>query len=281
MNRTGSSFASFVLRACSSASPGRLLRLARTVAVVAIAGAVVAMAPTADAVARQASAPPSRWEERLARLDPLRPLDYLELAEEVADAAQDDDERALARELFGLAGALDTERLGRSAMLALAALATDATARARATAAAELVGGKGVVRESLRFEPAQIEALSRSFSHYRRGDGRRALVVLRQNGAEALLEAVGPRLPGGAQGYRDDCAAMRSSGVQVLDPEMLRRQLEIELALRRGELRSLSLDVALRGDGPLVEIDLADPKALWGVDPARPWWRDGRWRDNA
>jgi hypothetical protein len=257
-----------------------LRRLALAVAAIAVAGGVVAIAPRADAVARQAAAPSSRWEERLARLDPLRPLDYLELAEEVADAAQDDDERELARQLFGLAGALDTERFGRSAMLAIAALATDEVARTRATAAAELVGGKGVVRESTRYGSAQIDALSRSFSHYRRADGRRALSLLRQNGADALLDAIGPRLPGGARGYRDDCVAMRASGVQVSDPEMARRQLEIELALRRGETRSLSLDIALLGDEPLVEIDLADPKTLWGVDPALPWWREGRWRGN-
>lgn len=222
----------------------------------------------------------ARWQARLARLDPLRPLEYLELAEEVADAARDEDDRELARKLFGLAGALDTERLGRSAMLAIAALANDASSRARAEAAAELVGGQGVVRESLRVEPGQVEALARSFSYYRRGDGRRALTALRRNGADALLEAIGARLPGGAQGYRDECAAMRSSSVTVTDSELVRRQLEIELALRRGELRALSLDVALRGDEPLVEIDLADPQALWGVDPSRPWWRDGAWRGN-
>ena len=144
----------------------------------------------------------------------------------------------------------------------------------------ELVGGQGVAREGLRVEPVQLEALARSFSYYRRGDGRRALSALRQNAADALLEAVGARLPGGAQAYRDECVAMRASGAVVVDPEMVRRQLEIELALRRGELRSLSLDVALRGDEPLVEIDLADPQALWGVDPSRPWWRDGAWRGN-
>lgn len=222
----------------------------------------------------------SRWKDRLSRLDPLRPLDYLELGEEVADTAADEADRELARQLFGFAGALDPERLGRSAMLALAALAGDASARTRAEAAAELVGGKGVVRQALRVEPMQLEALARSFSFHRRGDGRRAQAALRQNGADALLEAIGPRLPGGAQGYRDECAAMRTSGVSLVDAEMVRRQLEIELALRRGELRGLSLDAALRGDAPLVEIDLADPKALWGVDPTRPWWRDGAWRSN-
>ena len=232
---------------------------------------------TAQVTAQAATA---RWQTRLARLDPLRPLDSLELAEEVADAAKDEDERDLARRLFGLAGALDTERLGRSAMLAIAALAGDLSTRARAEAAAELVGGQGTARESLRVESVQLEALTRSFSHYRRGDGRRALAALRQNGADALLDVVGARLPGGAQGYRDECTAMRASSAVVIDPDMVRRQLELELALRRGELRSLSLDVALRGDEPLVEIDLADPQALWGVDPSRPWWRDGAWRGN-
>lgn len=243
------------------------------------AGTVVG---TGAAVAPQSAAQSAaaRWQTRLARLDPLRPLDYLELAEEVADSAKDEDERELARKLFGLAGALDTERLGRSAMLAIAALATDASSRARAVAAAELVGGQGAAREGLRVEATQIEALARSFSFYRRGDGRRALTALRQSGADALLEAIGARLPGGAQGYRDECVAMRSSSAAVVDPDMVRRQLEVELALRRGELRSLSLDVALRGDEPLVEIDLADPQALWGVDPSRPWWRDGAWRGN-
>jgi hypothetical protein len=258
---------------------------ARLVAALACAACVMAtalMAGGAGLPAAQSAggASATRWKDRLLALDPLRPLDYLELGEEIADTAIDESDRDLARQLFGFAGALDPERLGRSAMLALAALAGDATERARAMAAAELVGGKGVVREALRVEPAQLEALARSFSYHRRGDGRRAQTALRQNGADALLELVGPRLPGGAQGYRDECAAMRASGVSLAEPEMVRRQFEIELALRRGELRALSLDAALRGDSPLVEIDLGDPKALWGVDPSRPWWRDGIWRSN-
>ena len=276
---------SSVTRPRCTAAHARWARSLRRAGVVACAVAVTALIPMAGgaglpAAQTAAAASASRWKDRLAQLDPLRPLDYLELGEEVADAAVDESDRDLARQLFGYAGALDPERLGRSAMLALAAMASDATDRARAQAAAELVGGKGVVREALRVEPAQLEALARSFSAYRRGDGRRAQTALRQNGADALLELIGPRLPGGAQGYRDECAAMRASGVSIVDAESVRRQLEIELSLRRGELRALSLDAALRGDTPLVEIDLGDPKALWGVDPSRPWWRDGAWRSN-
>jgi hypothetical protein len=39
----------------------------------------------------------------------------------------------------------------------------------------------------------------------------------------------------------------------------------------------ISLDILLRGDEPLIEIDPNDPAALWQVDPAKPWWRNGRW----
>lgn len=247
----------------------------------------------------------TRWNARLEQLDPLRPMDYLELGEEVADGATSAEERSLARQLFGLAGALDSPRLGRSAMLAIAALAEDEPARVRARAAAELVGGRGgagggaggrrvdgfgggdalvggrsssAVGANDVLAEAQIEALSRSFSFYRRGDGRRALMALGQSGADALLDAIGPQLPGGAEAYRAECRAMRTGGAMPFDSEMIRRQLEIELALRRGEARELSLDVALRGDVPLLEIDLADPRALWGVDAARAWWRGGEWR---
>ena len=73
-----------------------------------------------------------RWEQRLARLDPVRPIDYLELGEEVADSASSAAEKRLARELFGFAGALDPARLGRSAMLALASIAETDAERARA-----------------------------------------------------------------------------------------------------------------------------------------------------
>lgn len=251
-----------------------------SIAFVAIGGLLGAGEMRAQPVPSASSPTSSRWAARLTGLDPLRPLDYLCLGEEIADAAQNDDERALAAQLFGFAGALDTERLGRSAMLAIAALARDPYERTRALAAAELVGGKGGVRQAAKVERFQIEGLARSFSFYRRGDGRRALSALSQNDADALLERVGPRLPGGAQAYRDQCKAMRAGGVSAVDPDSARRQLEIELALRRGELRAASLDVSLSGDEPLVEIDLADPQALWRVDPSRPWWRDGAWRGN-
>ena len=99
------------------------------------------------------------WDARLAVLDPLRPYDYFELAEEVADAATTDAERGLARELFGYAGALDTDRLGRSALLALASMAPTARERDRAMAAAEIIGGRGGALQSFRPDAEQVESL--------------------------------------------------------------------------------------------------------------------------
>jgi hypothetical protein len=225
----------------------------------------------------QSSASVERWNERLEALDPMRPYDYLVLAEEVADAASSERERQLARELFGLAGALDTERLGRSALLALAQFASDRRERERALAAAEIVGGRGGLLRSFRIEPEQLEALSRAFSFYRRGEGRKALNVLRQADADAVLEEIGDAIPGGAAGFRAELEAMRGGGAARPDPQSVRRLLLLELALRQGDGRAVSLDMLLRGDEPLIEIDPSDPAALWQVDPTKPWWRNGKW----
>ena len=225
----------------------------------------------------QSSVAVERWNERLEALDPMRPYDYLALAEEVADAASSERERQLARELFGLAGALDTERLGRSALLALAQFASDRRERERALAAAEIVGGRGGLLRSFRIEPEQLEALSRAFSFYRRGEGRKALNVLRQADADAVLEEIGDAIPGGAAGFRAELEAMRGGGAARPDPQSVRRLLLLELALRQGDGRAVSLDMLLRGDEPLIEIDPGDPAALWQVDPTKPWWRNGKW----
>jgi len=230
--------------------------------------------------ARTSPAADTRWNARLAKLDPVRPMDYLELGVVVADAATSEAERQLAGELFGFAGALDSARLGRSAMLALASIAQTPQEKARATAAAELVGGRGAIRRGLTAEPAQLEALARAISFHRRGEGRKALNALKQDNADALLERVGEVLAGGAEVFRAECRAMKPGVPAVVDEDTVSRGLYVELALRAGELRGAGLDLFLEGDAPLIEIDLADPEGTWGVDPRRPWWRDGSWAGN-
>jgi hypothetical protein len=127
-------------------TPRALRAIVSTLAVVPVLLALAARpAPSAE----------SRWDARLARLDPVRPMDYLELGEEVADQAGSDAERRLARELFGYAGALDPTRLGRSAMLALASIARRdpscaPAVRARAAAIAGDAGEDPIVRSAAR-----------------------------------------------------------------------------------------------------------------------------------
>ena len=89
------------------------MRTARHTGIACLA-VLFCMFPSALGVSASA---PTRWDARLEALDPTRPLDYFLLGEEVADAAVNEAERQLARELFGLAGALDRDRLARSAAL--------------------------------------------------------------------------------------------------------------------------------------------------------------------
>ena len=35
----------------------------------------------------------------------------------------------------------------------------------------------------------------------------------------------------------------------------------------------------LQGGAPLAELDVSDPRTLFGVDPSRCEWRDGEWRE--
>jgi hypothetical protein len=239
--------------------------------------ALLAAVATALA-ARPADGPVDRWEPRLERLDPARPAEYLELGEEVADAAATPAERTLARQLFGLAGALDPSRLGRHAMLALASAETTDAARDAARQKAWLLGGNRGQRSALVEDPAQIEAFSRAVSFHRRGEGAKALTALRQDGAEALLERVGPALCGGAEVFRKECKDHRS-GEAFVDEVTIWSGILVELGLRSGDARSPGVDVRLLGDRALPEIDLDDPEATWGVDPARPWWRRGGWTE--
>ena len=129
--------------------------------------------------------------------------------------------------------------------------------------------------------PAQLEAFARALSYHRRGEGRKALNALKQDNADALLEQVGEVLAGGAEVFRNECRAMKPGAPAVADEDTVSRGLYVELALRAGELRGAGLDLFLEGDAPLIEIDLADPEGTWGVDPRRPWWRNGAWAGNS
>lgn len=221
--------------------------------------------------------PTAKWEPRLIALNPLRPMEYFLLGEEVVDAATTDAERQLARELFGLAGALDRDRLGRSAALARAAIASTPLEARRMQAAAALLGGVRYERASATADETKSLALVRALSLYRLGKGQQALATLRAADAEPLLEEHDAMIPGGAEGFLRECRTLRGGVRPTLDNATLRRMLLLEAALITPSPRAVSVDVAVTQGAPLIEIDVSNLGTLFRVDPTLATWRDGRW----
>jgi hypothetical protein len=232
------------------------------------------------------AAPPAAAdrEARLAALDPLVPLDYFELAEEIADSAVTADDRGLARTLFGLAGTLDRS-LARSAALALAATSRDEAEARRLLAVAALVderGGASLLEAVTPPSAAAAVGLSEAFSHFRRGQGSRALGSLKNPETDALLERFGPALTGGAARFREDCKAFRGGMRPELPPTERRNLLAIEeaalAAAGSSKDRTWSSILVETADRPLLEVDAERLAEAFGVDPTRPYWRSGRWQ---
>jgi len=228
---------------------------------------------------------------RLEELRPDRPLSYLELGEEIADAAATDEERDLARRLFALAGVLDSRRLGRSACLALADLADEPRQKRRLLALASLLtppgrgqilnhSGPGGNRPPGRDNSAgssAVLALVDAFSHYRKGEGAEALSQLRKPGASELLLLYSRYLPGGDKRFLEDCRHYRERISPFLTDVEVMRMLRLEAALLAGSDRSWSGELLLNDGQPLVEVDPRRLDETLGVDGSRPYYRGGRW----
>lgn len=224
------------------------------------------------------------WESRLNDLRPERPLAYFELAEDIADAATTQADRALARHLFALAGALDRARLGRSACLALADLSDDDLERRRLLALATLLDhsgaftGQGESHLTIGGTGAAL-AVSQAFSHYRQGEGQRALAALREAGAMELLEAHARFIRGGVERFLEDCRSYRGRLRPTLPDRELQSMLELERALLATETMSWSTDLMLTGGAPFVEVDPEAIETALRIDSSRPYYRNGEWVD--
>jgi hypothetical protein len=229
---------------------------------------------------------PAEWVRQLERLDPQRPVAYFELGEEVADAATDESERALARRLFALAGLLDTH-LARSAALAVADLEQRPYAKRRLHALAVLLGERSglVVAWDQRQDggggaatPTALEALTDAFSFYRSGFGNKAITRLEQPGTMALLEEIDRHIVGGTKRFLEDCRLYRQGELRPgLSPGDITRMLRLEKALLDGDDRSISGDLLLGGGQPLIEVDPSRLEESFGFDAVLPYYRGGRW----
>ena len=108
--------------------------------------------------------------------------------------------------------------------------------------------------------------------------GAGVLVAMADAGNDSVLGGAGADiLKGGSARFRADCDAMRSSGV----PAMSDLQVEALHALASGSIagapRSWSESLARIGPAPLPEVDLDDPRSLFGVDPELSVWDGKAW----
>ena len=218
------------------------------------------------------------WTPRLLQLDPSRPTEYFELAEEVADASDDPSDVQLALQLFALAGQLDFERLGYSSILAIRHHTTDPDKQAYLRVAADLlsnqelfvppVGSSASVLDEDRME------FGRMLAAWRMG---------RQSEVAKLIQAPGVRSLVGRYAEvlgRDPLtlAAQLDTRLPSLDRRQLRRQLLLEWAVLDREGLNWSAELSFSGGAPLQIIDLIDFQELLGIDVERPYWSSGEWR---
>ncbi|MFO0962466.1 MAG: hypothetical protein U0625_06105 [Phycisphaerales bacterium] len=250
------------------------------------AAASASAASGADATGASAATAAADWratlDARLRALDPARSVEYLVLAEDVLDhaaaGADGESDRALARRLAALAGALDVSRCGASAALLLADSATNEAERARMRSVAAVLGGGGEAAAAAAPRLDAATALLQAFAAYRRGEGARAKEALARAGAAALLDAHPELLSGGAQRFRAECDAMRPGMAPAFTPAQSEALAALAASILAGSPRSWSEATVRTGAAPLPEVDIADPRSLFGVDPAECLWRDGAWQ---
>jgi hypothetical protein len=226
---------------------------------------------------------PDEWTPSLEGLDPVDPMAYFELAEEIADASDDRSQRELARHLFALAGVLDPPKLGRSACLALADLEPDEYAKRRLQALAALLderaGGLGLGPPGeTTYDHAAALAVTEAISPYRKGNGAKALASLRTPGAMEILDAYPVVFHGGAERFVEDCRQYRGSRPPSISAKDLVLMLQFEAALLAGEHRSWSGELLLTGGRPLIEVDPDRLESSFGVNGSKPCYREGEWQ---
>ena len=259
-----------------------VMAILTTLAILAGSAPVPAIGPTTSAESAPVNARSiEQWTDRLEALDPSRPMMYFELGEEVEDLASSAEERTLARQLFGLAGILDRETLGRSAALAIAGLEPRRVARERLRAAAELLAPVGTVdvgagRRTLTTREGRLH-FCKALAALRRGDGARSGRHLAKADAEVVLEQLGPLLTGGVERFRRDVEVYQGRLRPDLDAEEIESHLVAEIIALSGGRPGWSVNLAATDASPLMVVDLERLDRLFGVDPARPYWRGGRW----
>jgi len=247
---------------------------------------VHAVATIAAPMSSPAAAPPDRafdLEARLEALDPARPIEYLELAEEIAEGLEPGGgtDRTLARRLYGLAGRLDPDGLAASAALGIASLATDPRTRDRYRAAASLldpdaVRGDGTARPEV--DAATAMEISEAFGEFRSGRAIGLRRTLQDPARVRLLRSWDEALPGGVDWLRRQVEAA-GRGRPALSRGDALAMIRVELALLDRGRPDWSTLLAVEQDPPIVDLraDRVPSLLLDDESAARPRYRNGAW----
>jgi hypothetical protein len=227
--------------------------------------------------------------ERLAALDPARPQQYREYAEELAEKARDPEAREAAIRLFHIAAYSGDDKLRRSALLGLAGLAASPAEERRFRAAAYLYDAEHppafIVRRTAvptartpaaRAELAALLGALRAIRQGRPSETRRFLNDAAVHEPLALLVEIITR---------EQLLALATTK-PLADPslrQLLAAEIALELALAEGEAAAAtpapestawSAAASPGGLAPLPSLDLLH---LTQFDPRASVFRDGKW----
>jgi hypothetical protein len=224
--------------------------------------------------------------ERLAALDPSRPQEYREYAEELAEKKLDPEARQMAVRLFQIAAWLDPAKTGRGALLGLVSVARPGEEEARFRAAAylfdprhdkALLGQTSPTAGKARQEDDPVQGLLEALRQLRRGHGQQARAAIAPLAVSDELEAHQAILS------REEFQA--ASSAKELSDEQLRKVLELELALdsqlsgrseERAQTTLASWNDAVRA-GNLAPIPPLQFDRLTPFDPRECVYRQGKW----
>lgn len=290
---------------------------------IAAAPAIPPLQPGRAAPAVTTNEPvPEALIARLSDLDPSNPLSYFALGEEFAEI-RNQEARSTARRLYIIAlgasrsgGAPEVAPLGRSACVALAAIADSdderrwllAVARSAAPPPTD-VNWDGALAPSGSDDAGYDVAVA--LGRYRSGEFRRAReafrkrpdaaeILVRQglasSDAHAMFKEVlaevegavgcpkcrGERVIRGVQDGKataDLCPVCRGNPAPTpaLTPERFALQLRAEAVLLNAKPQSWTAQMRLDGARPLRDVDPESVGAYYGVNPAHSRWQDGAW----
>ena len=219
---------------------------------------------------------------RLAALDPSRPREYREYAEELAEKKLDPEARLMAVRLFQIAAWLDAAKTRHGALLGLVSVARPGAEEARFRAAAYLFDpghdktflGK-TVATGAKDDP--VHGLLEALRLLRRGHGPQARAAI-------SAPAIGDELAA-HQGILSRDEFLAACTAKELSDEQLRKVLDLELSLEsrqrgggeRAETTLASWNDSIRA-GNLAPIPSLRFDQLTEFDPRECVYRGGKWQ---